>query len=229
VGGFNFDYGVQYSIDFSNSKHLILGYSASVGSKVNMQSSYIVSHYFYDAEGNQNPAADSLIRNQSPNAKLQLPRINHFGIVFQKESVFQSGTGFMIGADYTSSNWSDLSIAGTNAGLQNSKTFNVGGQITPNPSSLSSYWATLNYQVGFIYEDTYLNINNVDIKRQAVTFGLGIPLPHDHASSAFYKINFSAEFGKEGVPTGGLIQENYVNLHLGFTLNDKWFQRYKFE
>ena len=75
----------------------------------------------------------------------------------------------------------------------------------------------------------HLNINNVDIKRYAVTFGLGMPLPHDRASSAFYKVNFSAEIGKRGEPTNGLVQENYINLNLAFTLNDKWFTRFAFQ
>jgi len=229
VGGFNFDYGAQYSIDFSNTKHLIFGYSASVGSRVNVQNSFYVSHYFYDAEGNQNVASDSLIKSQTPSAKLQLPRINHFGIAFQKEASFTNGAGFIIGADFTTGNWKDLSIAGAPQGLQNSKMLNIGGQITPNPNALSNYLATVDYKLGFIYEDTYLNINNTDIKRHAITFGLGLPLPHDRASSAFYKVNLSAEIGKQGVPTGGLVQENYVNIHLGFTLNDRWFQRFKFD
>ncbi|MFI5162398.1 MAG: hypothetical protein ACHQHN_14050 [Sphingobacteriales bacterium] len=230
IGGVNFDYGVQYSIDFSNTQHLVLGYSASVGSRINVQNSYYVSHYFYDAQGNQNVAADSLIKSQSPNGKLQLPRINHFGVAFQREASFTNGAGFIIGADYSMGNWSDLTnIWGDNTKLQNSKMINIGGQITPNPNALSNYWATIDYKVGFIYEDTYLNINNTDIKRTAITFGLGIPLPHDRASSAFYKINLSAEIGKQGVPTGGLVQENYVNIHLGFTLNDKWFTRFAFQ
>jgi hypothetical protein len=223
VAGFNFDYGAQYTFDFSAVKHLTLGYSASVGNKLNVQNSYIVSQYTYDSEGNQNNPADTLVDNESPHAKLQLPRINHFGVVFQKDQYF------MIGADFSTGNWSDLTIDGSNAGLQNNKMLNVGASVIPNPNSLSSYWALLDYRMGFIYEDTYLNVNDVNIKRYAVTFGLGIPLPHDHASNAFYKINFSVEAGKRGTLQNGLIQENYVNLTLGFTLNDRWFQRYKFD
>lgn len=229
VGGFNFDYGAQYSIDFSTSRHLILGYSASVGNKITVQNSFIVSQYTYDASGNQNNASDSLIYSQSPNGKIQLPRINHFGIVYQKEAAFEHGASFLVGADYTMGNWSDLSIAGVNAGLQNSKMFNIGGQIIPNPNALKNYLATISYQLGFIYEDTYLNINNTDIKREAVTFGLGLPLPHDRATNAFYKVNFSAEVGQRGTLTNGLVKENYVDFHLSFTLNDRWFVRYKFD
>ena len=223
VGGFNFDYGAQYTFDFSAIKHLTLGYSASVGNKINVQNSFIVSQYTYDSSGGQNNPADSVYNTRSPNAKLQLPRINHYGIVYQKEG------SFMVGADFTTGNWSDLSMAGTNAGLQNSKMINVGGSIIPNSNALNSYLALIDYRLGFIYEDTYLNVNNVDIKKYAVTFGFGIPLPHDRASSAFYKVNFSAEVGKRGTLEGGLVQENYVNFHLGFTLNDRWFQRFKFE
>jgi hypothetical protein len=226
VGGFNFDYGAQYTFDFSATRHLTLGYSASVGNKINVQNSFIVSQYTYDSSGGQNSPADSVYNIQKPNAKLQLPRINHYGFVYQKEG------SFLVGADYTSGNWSDqseLSAAGTNVHLQHSKMINVGGSIIPNSNALNSYLALIDYRLGFIYEDTYLNVNNVDIKKYAVTFGFGIPLPHDRASSAFYKVNFSAEVGKRGTLEGGLVQENYVNFHLGFTLNDRWFQRFKFE
>jgi hypothetical protein len=208
---------------------LVLGYSASVGNKITVQNSFIVSQYTYDAQGNQSNAVDSLIYTQNPNGKIQLPRINHYGIVYQKETNFEHGPSFLVGVDYTTGNWSDLSIAGAAQGLQNSKMINIGGQIIPNPNALKNYLSTISYQFGLIYEDTYLNVNNTDIKRKAVTFGLGMPLPHDRATNAFYKVNFSAEIGQRGTLNNGLVKENYVNLHLGFTLNDRWFQRYKFE
>jgi hypothetical protein len=223
VKGLNYDYGAQYTIDFSSTKHLILGYSASAGTKLNVDNTYIVSQYTYDASGNQNNAIDTLVNEDNPNGKIQLPQINRFGIVYQNEGKF------MIGADYTMAKWSDLSIAGTNAGLQDSKTFNMGGQWTPNVNSLKNFFALIDYRLGFIYEQTYLDVNDINIKRYAVTFGLGIPLPHDRASSAFYKVNFSAEIGQRGQLANELIKENYVNFHLGFTLNDRWFQRFKFE
>jgi hypothetical protein len=223
IAGVNYDYGIQYSIDFSETKHLILGYSASANSKLNVQNTLIVSQYSYDSSGNQNVATDSLVNTQSPKGKIPLPQINHFGISFQKEG------SFLIGADYTIGKWSNLTIAGTNAGLQDSKTFNLGGELIPNSNALNNYLALIDYRLGMIYENTYLNINNVNIKRYAATFGLGLPIPHDRASSAFYKVNFSAEIGKQGTISNGLVQENYVNFHLSFTLNDKWFLRYRYE
>jgi hypothetical protein len=221
IGGLNYDYGVQYSFDFSDTKHLILGYSASAGSKLNTQSSFIVSQYYNDGSGNQNVATDSVINRQDPKSKIKLPQINRFGISFQSDGKF------LVGADYTMGKWSDLSIAGVNQGLQDNKTFNIGGQYTPNIATLRNYLASVDYRLGAIYDETYMTVNNTKIKRYAVTAGLGLPLRPNNGS--FYKINISAEVGKRGSLVNGLVKENYVNIHLGFTLNDRWFQKYKFD
>jgi hypothetical protein len=223
IGGLNYDYGVQYSFDFGEQKqkHLVLGYSASANSRLTATSTYVVSQYTYDSSGNENLPIDSIISTQGAKSKIQLPQINHFGISFQND------LKFLIGADYTMGKWSNLTINGANAGLQDSKTLNVGGQFTPNINALHNYFARTDYRLGFIYDQTYLSLNNTNIKRYAVTVGLGLPLAPNNLS--FYKVNFSAEIGQRGTLTNGLVKENYVNLHLGFTLNDKWFQRYKFD
>jgi hypothetical protein len=221
IRGINYDYGLQYMIDFTELKHLTFGYSASANSSLNSTSTYLLTQYTFDSSGNANIAADSLVNRQGTKTKIQLPQINHIGISFQSDGKF------LVGADYTMGNWSALTIAGQSAGLKNSNTFNVGGQFTPDINALRSTWARTDYRLGFKYDDSYLNVNNTNIKTYAVTFGLGVPLAPNNGS--FYKINFSAEIGQTGTLANGLIKENFVNLHLGFTLNDKWFQRYKFE
>ena len=221
VSGLNYDYGVQYSIDFSERKHLTFGYSASAGTKINTQNSFIVSNYFVDASGNQNVATDSIINTQGAKSKIKLPQINHFGVSYQYDGKY------LIGADYSTGNWADLTVAGVNKGLQNSKTFNVGGQFTPNANSLSNYFARVDYRLGFIYDQTYLNINSTNIKRYAGSFGFGLPLPRNN--TAFYRINLAAEYGVRGTLTNSLVKENYINLHLSFTLNDLWFVKYRYD
>lgn len=224
IGGLNYDYGIQYSFDWaSDTKHLTLGYSASTANSINNTESYIVSQYTYDSSGNQNTPADSVVNKQSAKTKIRLPQINHFGISYQYDM------HYLIGADFTMGNWSNLTIGGVSQGLQNSKTFNIGGQYTPNINALRSYFSRVDYRLGFIYDQTYLNLNNTNINRYAVTFGLGLPLAPSQSLASFYKINLSAEVGKRGTVENGLVKENYVNIHLGFTLNDKWFQKYRFQ
>ncbi|HVW94760.1 MAG TPA: hypothetical protein VHA56_02160 [Mucilaginibacter sp.] len=224
IGGLSYDLGLQYSIDWAqDTKHIIFGFSTTASGDVNNSSSYVVSQYTYDSSGNQNSPADSVVNIQNAKNKVRLPNINHFGVSYQYDN------HFLVGADFSMGNWSNLTIGGHNQGFQNSKTFNVGGQYTPNMNALRNYFARVDYRLGFIYDKTYLNLNNTDINRYAVTLGLGLPLAPQQTLRTFYKINVSAEVGKRGTLDNGLVKENYVNIHLGFTLNDKWFQKYKFQ
>ena len=221
IRGINYDYGLQYSVDFGDTRHLTFGYSGSAASNLSSVSTYIVSQYTISSAGNENVATDSLVNDVAAKTKIKLPLMNHFGISFQSEQKF------LVGADYTMAKWSALTIDGTNAGLQDSKTFNIGGQITPNANALRNVFARTDYRAGFKYEDTYLHPFGTDIKSYAVTFGFGLPLAPNNTS--FYKINFAAEIGQRGTLAAGLVKENYINIRLGFTLNDRWFQRFRFE
>ena len=221
IRGFNYDYGIQYIIDLSNRKHITFGYSGSANTKLNSQQSYIVSSYSRNSTGEENIPTDSIVNRQNDPLKLQLPQINRFGISYQYDGKF------LFGADYTMGQWHYLKIGSENKGLQDSKTLNVGGQFTPNVNSLSSYFASVDYRLGFIYDQTYINVNSTNVKRYAATFGVGLPLRPNNTS--FYKINIAAELGKRGTLVNGLVKENYVNIHLAFTLNDKWFIKYKFD
>lgn len=228
ISGLNYDYGAQYMIDFSTTKRLTLGYSASANSKLNTQNSYIVSQYFLNADGVAGLPVDSTISRQGVQNKIQLPQINHFGVSFQDEGKY------LVGVDYSMGKWSNYSIGGVNQGLLDSKTLNIGGQYTPNRDAIGNYWATIDYRLGVIFNQSYLNVKNPDnadytnIKSTALTFGMGLPL-RPYYQNTFYKVNISAEIGQRGVLKGGLIRENYINLRIGFTLNDRWFQKLKFD
>jgi hypothetical protein len=228
VGGLSYDYGAQYQLDLSLTRRIIFAYSGTAQSSINSQKSHIVSHYKLDGLGNESLPTDSTVNVQNPKAKIQLPNIHRFGISYQRDQKF------LIGADYSMGNWSALTLDGVNAGMLNSRTLNVGGQITPNINSINSYWSRIDYRAGLILDQTYFNVNNVNgpgqtpIKSYAFTFGFGIPLRPVNGTS-FYKINLAAEVGRRGTLAEGLVRENYFKIRLGFTLNDRWFQRYKFD
>jgi hypothetical protein len=221
AGGVNYDYGLQYYINFDQDTHLILGYSGSAGTSLNSTSKFIISQYRLQADGTPNTASDS-IRSEQTSGKIQLPMINRFGISYQKDSKY------MIGADFKIGSWSDLTINGVNAGLQNNQSFAIGGQITPNINAINSYLSVVDYRLGFNYDKTYINANGTDIKQYGATIGLGIPIPNTSRTS-FYKINFAAEIGKRGTLESNLVNETFFNFHLGFTINDKWFQKFRFD
>lgn len=222
IGGLNYDFGAQYTVNFSDERHLVFGYSGSASTKLNTQTTFLVSQYQLDATtGDENVAADTTVNRKNPVGKIQLPLIQRFGVSYQFDRKF------LVGADYTMGNWSKLTIDGVNQGLQNSQSLNIGGQFNPNSNSIHSYWALVDYRLGAHFDKTYVTVNNNSIKQMGVTFGLGLPLALNGTS--FYKVNFAADLGKRGTLSNALVKETYLNLHLSFTVNDKWFQKYKFD
>jgi long-subunit fatty acid transport protein len=105
---------------------------------------------------------------------------------------------------------------------QNSK-FSIGGYFIPNYKSFTSYPKRITYRGGFRYEQTGLVINSQPINDLAVTMGFGLPL-----SGTFSNVNIGVEFGQRGTTKANLIQENYANVSVGFSLNEQWFVRRKF-
>jgi len=221
ISGVNFDFGTQVSFDFSETKHLTFGYSGSAGNSLNSKTTRVLGEYLTSTDGTEGSAIDTLTNQVLQNGKIKLPFMNHFGVAYQKDGKY------LIGADYTRGNWSALTIGGVNQGLQNSESYSLGGQITPNNNSIHSYLALVDYRLGVRYDKTYINISNTDIKQYTVSAGLGLPLPRN--AGAFYKINIAAEYGQRGTLTNNLIKENFVTFRLGFTLNDTWFQKYRFD
>ena len=224
IGGVAFSYGTQYNIPFNSKTSFTLGYSGTAGSSINSKKSIVASQYAKNPNtGDETPALEPLSNIEGPSLKMKLPMMHNFGISLQKYNAW------VIGADYRRGKWSDLSIGDVNQQLQDTYGFSAGGQITPDITSIGSYWNRVDYRVGFSYDKTYVKLNDQDIKQSAISFGFGFPLAPSPARRSFYKINFTTEIGKRGALTNSLIQENFVNFHLGFTLNDRWFQRFKFD
>lgn len=222
IYGLAFTYGAQYDIPLGRKTSLTLGYSGSSPSKLNSEMSQYVTIYNKDQEGNALSALDTLSSTENAKTNLKLPLTHSVGFTLQKEGKW------LFGADYRLGNWSDLSIDNVNQNLQNTYGVSVGGQFTPDVTAISGYFKRVDYRLGFQYDKTYVKMNNQDVKQMAVTVGLGLPLA-SYARSSFYKMNVSAELGKRGAIDNGLIQENFVNFSVGFMLNDKWFQRFKFD
>ena len=74
------------------------------------------------------------------------------------------------------------------------------------------------------FEKTGLNINNESIKEFGISFGLGLPV-----GDLFSNANVGFEIGKRGTTNNNLIQENFVNFQLSLSLNDRWFQKRKYD
>ncbi|UKT63294.1 outer membrane protein transport protein [Pedobacter mucosus] len=221
VGGLNYSYGLQYDFNLGKKTILTLGYSGSSSGKVGSNQTFYATQYTRDASGNESAALDTLNSVDNGKSNLTLPLSHNFGISIQQNDKW------LIGADFRMSKWSTTSINGVNQGLQDSWGASLGGQYTPDFTSYNNYLKRVDYRLGVNYNKTYIQIGNQDIKQMGVSLGFGLPLPAANANSVFYKINITAEAGQRGTLTNNLVKEQYLNFHLGFTLNDTWFRRYR--
>jgi hypothetical protein len=80
------------------------------------------------------------------------------------------------------------------------------------------------YRAGFRYEKTGLVIRQESIKDYAFTGGFGFPL-----GGLFSNINLGVEYGRRGTAKANLVEENYTNVIMSFSFNDKWFVRSKYD
>jgi hypothetical protein len=139
-------------------------------------------------------------------------------------------------ADYTYQQWGDFTYGGINPGLLNSTQASLGFQFQP--ALRGSYLKVARYRLGLRYYQTYLDLNNSQLTETGFTFGVALPVTISKEKKHTYDlnryrnysmINISGEVGTRGTTSNGLVKENYARIILGFTINDRWFQRYKYD
>jgi len=151
---------------------------------------------------------------------LSLPQKWTFGagIGDSKKWFFGSEVSFQdVGKLYNSYNTLD------NVTYEKYQKYSFGGYYTPNSNPFVGYAKRITYRGGFKYEKTGLVVNSTSINDVGVTFGLGLPI-----TGSLSNVNLGFEFGKKGTTSNSLVQENYFNINIGVSLNDKWFVRSKF-
>ncbi len=126
------------------------------------------------------------------------------------------------GVDYYSRDWSQFkSDFGTEQELTKSYEIIVGGEFTPDFTSVNSYLKRVTYQFGFNYEQTPVKINNTNIEDFGINFG--VSLPAGNASI----LNVGFKYGQLGTTSNGLIRETYFKINLGMTFNDRSYGWYR--
>lgn len=111
-----------------------------------------------------------------------------------------------------------------NVGYGRYATASVGGYYIPNYNSFTSYFKRIVYRGGIRFEKTGLVVNSESIDDKAITLGMGLPLPGTYSN-----LNLGLEIGQRGSTKGGLVQQDYINISVGFSFNDKWFQKRKYD
>ncbi len=223
IRGAQLDYGLQYSRAINSKMNLTIGYSGSLNNAINSKTTLLNTRTEPSMDADfENIALDTVLFQEGVNRKINLPLKHSVGFTLSK------GYNWSFGADFKYADWSDFQTRVGEPKLGKNYGVAVGGQFKPDATSLR-YWNVVDYRLGARYNKTHLSYNNQAINDMAVTVGLGLPLPETNFGRTFSRINISAEFGQQGSLKNNLVRERYININLGFTINDTWFLRRSYD
>ncbi len=160
----------------------------------------------------------SLIDFGLKRTNITIPDIISFGFGVGKERKWFTGVQYTMNA---MQNFSHEFISLPNVGYENAYQFSLGGFYIPDYSSITSYWKRIVFRMGFRHELTGILINNFGLKETGVNFGFGLPL------AGFSNTNIGFEYASR-VADSKTYKENFWSFRIGFSLNDKWFIKRKY-
>ena len=160
-----------------------------------------------------------LVSSGLDKTKFRLPTTSSLGLGIGKNKKW------FIGAQYdkiNNSRFINEFINQSSITYEDTSRFGFGGFYIPEFTSITSYWKRIVYRFGYRSEGKGYRLNNQSIKENGITFGLGLPM------AGLSNTNVTFEIGKLGTKNNNLIEENYWAIRLGFSLNDVWFIKRKY-
>ncbi|MBT8394552.1 MAG: hypothetical protein HKO81_10680 [Flavobacteriaceae bacterium] len=223
LSGLNYNFGLSYKKMITPKLELITGitYAPEFNLSSINQRSFSTIQIFFNGFEDVQETIDTTLSDDERETDLTIPSRLSFG----------AGLGqpkkWFLGAEYTSQNTSEFYndfLGSAGSVYEDGSTFSFGGFIIPNYKSLTSYWKRIVYRAGVKFENTGLNINSETINEFGISFGVGLPV-----GRVFSNTNFGLEIGKRGTTNNNLIKENFINVQLSLSLNDRWFEKRKFD
>lgn len=215
IGGIYWKGGLQWHDTLRNGWHYRLGATLELSQQINASRESYGSSFFYYGTQEVQDTAFSLPGQQG---KITIPATYAVGAQL-------GGPNWSLAADITRTDWNQYQ----NFGISDSVTdqtlrYSIGGEFTPSPSSVYGYFQRVTYRMGFYYGDDYVRLHDKNLNYYGLTVGASFPFKRGAD-----RVHTALEFGRRGTTENGLVQMNYFRLHLGISLNDRWFIKRKYD
>ncbi|PSK92550.1 hypothetical protein [Taibaiella chishuiensis] len=225
IGGLYWKGGIMYRAQLPKEKYLSIGATLTLSQKLNIDRDVynVAYNYVTNSSGVTELLSDTITGSGTGfKGKMQLPAEYSFGIHYGKDF------NWSVGADFIYTDWSKFSNFGNRDRIaQNAYRMSVGGEITPNSSAVKNYFSTVTYRLGAYYGKDNLQFDNTNITYVGGTVGATFPLKRNY--NQFGRVNTALDIGQRGTIQNNLAREFYVKFTLGFSLNDIWFQKRKYD
>jgi long-subunit fatty acid transport protein len=213
IYGFSTTLGLNYQTKINNKLTLLGSLTYATQGNLRSSNSRTISSVQYSASGTE--IQIDPLEIPVDNTTLKLPSKLAFGVAIGQQKKWLIGTEI---TNQRSSNLGNRFNDISNVKFENATKYTLGGYFIPNYNSFSKYLEKFTYRAGLRYENTGLIINDKSINDYGLTLGLGIPI-----TGSFSNVNIGFELGKRGTTSAGLVLENYANISIGLSFNDKWF------
>jgi len=224
LSGLNYNFGLSYKTMLSEKLELITGFTYAPESTLTSNNSRSFSTIVISSISGQEYEVNRI------DADLEAAGLKRTDLTLPSRISFGAGLGkprkWFLGAEYTFQNTKKFSnpiFSIDNSNFVNASNISVGGFFIPDYESFSKYWKRITYRTGLHFENTGLEINNETINEFGISFGVGLPV-----GPVFSNANLGFEIGKRGTTNQNLIQENFFNLNISLSLNDRWFEKRKY-
>lgn len=219
VNGYDFNYALNYT-PLINDK-----YTLYTSIRVNTQANLVAENSqrigsFSRATGGDIEVIDVNLEAQGlKNTGIKIPTSTTLGVGYGVDKKW------FLGVEYGFQGLSTFEnefITFDNLEYQNASNFAFGGHFIPDYTSFTSYWKRITYRAGLRFDKTGMVVNDKEINNFGITFGLGLPLGNN-----FSNLNLGFELGRRGTTSSDLIEESYLKINVGLSLNDRWFRKRK--
>lgn len=224
LSGTSLTLGVHYEKILNEKLNLYAGATYSKNSKLTSLNQRSYSTLRILQASGQGVVVNTITANLSDEGldqtKLTLPSRSTIGVGIGAPQKWFVGTEI---AFSQTSKFSNAFISIDNVSYEDATSYSLGGYFIPKFDSFRKYYRKVTYRAGIYKENTGMNINGSAIDEFGMSFGLGLPV-----SQFFSNANIGVEFGKRGTTDNNLIEEKFLNLQIGLSLNDRWFVKRRY-
>ena len=214
---FTLTYGLQYDLKLKEKKYLTMGvtfekrsdFTSLYQSTATVGTTSLYSH-----------TKDSTLELESKKI-IKMPSTFGVGLSYSQVNKLE------INVDYYHAGWSKTVLPGEADSLTyrtDQNRFSIGFEYIPDAFSIRSYLKRVKYRAGVHQDNSYLMINNHQIKETGFSVGAGFPFPKSKSTA-----NFAFEIGKRGTTKYDLVSNNYTKFSLYLNFYDYWFGKRKFD
>lgn len=208
----NFSVALAYRMVLGEQKYLHIGATHELSKTLDgSEDRYFARQTFSGATIQRQILAEDV------RTEFTLPRTYGLGLSYERLNLLR------IGADVIFQDWGKANEDNVTDELRNIFNLAAGAEWIPDYQSVNSYFKRTSYRVGFNLKQLPYLVNNKEVNDFGINFGASFPV------SGYSSLDAAFKYGWRGTTDNNLIRENYFQVVIGATINDRWFIKRRYD